>query len=139
MTTAFEGGRDILGRLPKDEDLVSAIEALCTEHNVETAVFSLIGSVTAATLGAYDQRQQVYVTLKKDEPMEIVSCTGNVSLKDGRPFVHAHAVLTDMNGDAVGGHIFSETTIFAGEIYLRELVGPPLERKHDGWTGLYLW
>ena len=135
----FEAGRSILAGLPKDEDLTTVIETLCTEHEIQTAVFSLIGSVTRATLGAYDQAQQVYVTFKKDTPLEIISCSGNVSLKDGKPFVHAHAVLSDMNGDTVGGHVFPETTIYAGEIYMRELLGPPLERCHDARTGLYLW
>lgn len=138
-TVAFKEGRHFLARLPKDVDLISAIETLCTGEDLQTAVFSLVGSVTTATLGAYDQAQQVYVTFQKSEPMEIVSCTGNVSLKDGQPFIHAHAVLTDMNGVAVGGHIFSDTTIYAGEIHLQELLGTSLERKHDAHTGLYLW
>lgn len=125
--------------LPKDQDLTTVIETLCTEHEIQTAVFSLIGSVTQATLGAYDQTQQVYVTFKKETPLEVISCSGNVSLRDGKPFVHAHAVLSDMNGDTVGGHIFPETTIYAGEIYVRELLGTPLERRHDAGTGLYLW
>jgi predicted DNA-binding protein with PD1-like motif len=81
----------------------------------------------------------VYVTFKKNEPLEIVSCTGNVSTKDGKLFVHAHAVLADMQGRTVGGHVFYETPIYAGEIYLRELLGTVLERQHDGPTGLYLW
>ena len=139
MATEFKGGRNFLGRLPKDQDLITAIEATCLKHGVQTAVFSIIGSVTAATLGAYDQTQQVYVTFKKSEPMEIISCSGNVSLKDGKLFVHAHAVLADMRGNTVGGHVFSETTIYAGEMDLRELLGPQLERQHDAPTGLYLW
>ena len=132
-------GRCFLDRLARGDDLTQAIEALCLEEKIETAAFSLIGSVTGATLGAYDQTQQVYITFKKEEPLEIISCTGNISSKDGQPFVHAHALLADMNGATVAGHLFPETFVYAAEIYLRELLGPPLERRHDTQTGLHLW
>ena len=93
----------------------------------------------SATLGSYDQNQQVYVTYKKKEPLEIVNCTGNVSLREGNVAVHAHAVLADIDGQTIGGHIFSETVIYAGEIYAQELLGDPLEREYDEKTGLPLW
>ena len=88
----------MLGRLPYGKDLIVAVEGFCADHAIQTAVFSVIGSVTSATLGSYDQNQQVYVTLKRKEPLEIVHCTGNVSLKDGKVAVHAHAMLADING-----------------------------------------
>lgn len=135
----FEAGRCMLGRLPHGKDLLKTIEEFCAQNSIQTGVFSIIGSVTSATLGSYDQNQQVYVTFKKEEPLEIVNCTGNVSLKDGKVAVHAHAVLADMNGQTIGGHIFSETIVYAAEIYLRELLGKPLEREYDSITGLSLW
>ncbi|MDY6952041.1 MAG: DUF296 domain-containing protein, partial [Thermodesulfobacteriota bacterium] len=69
----------------------------------------------------------------------IIHCTGNISLKDGKAAVHAHGVFADMQGKTVGGHLFSDTTLYAGEIFVRELLGRPLERAYDGQTGLFLW
>lgn len=135
----FEAGRCILGRLPHGKDLVTTIETFCVQNSIQIAVFSVIGAVTSVTLGSYDQAQQVYVTYKKEEALEIVNCTGNVSLKDGRVTVHAHAVLADIDGRTIGGHVFSETLVYAGEIYIRELLGKPLEREYDDITGLSLW
>ena len=135
----FETERCILGRLPHGKDLIRAIEDLCIENSIQTGVFFVIGAVISVTLGSYDQNQQVYVTFKKEEALEIVHCTGNVSLKDGKIAVHAHAVLADIDGQAVGGHIFSETVVYAGEIYIQELLGKPLEREYDDTTGLPLW
>ena len=103
------------------------------------ATFSAIGAVTSVTLGVYDQKQQVYVTHAKEAPLEIVNCKGNISLKDGLPVVHAHILLADMHGKTIGGHLFSETIIYAGEIDLLELAGKPLERAYDTTTGLMLW
>lgn len=137
--SGFKAGRCILGRLPYRKDLIGAVEDFSADHSIRTAVFSIIGSVTSATLGSYDQNQQVYVTFKKEEPLEIAHCTGNVSLKNGKPTVHAHGVFADINGQTVGGHIFSETMVYAGEIYIQELVGRPLAREYDEGTGLFLW
>ncbi len=137
--STFQAGRCILGRLPHAKDLIQAIEEFCIQNSIHTCVFSVIGAVMSATLGSYDQNQQVYVTYKKKEPLEIVNCTGNVSLREGNVAVHAHAVLADIDGQTIGGHIFSETVIYAGEIYAQELLGDPLEREYDEKTGLPLW
>jgi len=135
----FNPGRCFLGRLPHGKDLVAAVEDFCADHSLVMAVFSMIGAVTSATLGAYDQKQQVYVTVQKREPLEVVHCTGNVSFKDGKPTVHAHGVFADINGETIGGHVFSETVVFAGEIYIQELLGASVARTYDEQTGLFLW
>ena len=135
----FEGGRSFLGRLPHRRDLITAIEDFCVGHSIRTGVFSIIGSVTSATLGSYDQNQQVYVTFKREGPLEIIHCTGNISLKESKVAIHAHGVFSDMEGETVGGHVFSDTTVYAGEIFVRELLGRPLAREYDTDTGLLLW
>jgi predicted DNA-binding protein with PD1-like motif len=103
------------------------------------ATFSLIGAVSSYTIGSYDQTQQVYVTFTEKAPMEIVTCMGNISLLDENPFVHAHIVLGSESGELIGGHLFSETILFAGEIDIKELTGKPLEKAYDRTTGLKLW
>ncbi|MEA3417661.1 MAG: PPC domain-containing DNA-binding protein [Thermodesulfobacteriota bacterium] len=135
----FQQGRIFIGRLPQGGDLINYIEEFCKKALVQMATFSVIGAVSSATIGAYDQKQQVYVTFKEEAPLEIVSCIGNVSLKDGKPFIHAHILLADEQGKTIGGHLFSETIIYAGEINLQELTGKPMERTYDSNTGLMLW
>ena len=135
----FQQGRIFIGSLPQGGDLINSIEEFCKKALIQMATFSVIGAVSSATIGAYDQKQQVYVTFKEEAPFEIVSCTGNVSLKDGKPFIHAHILLVDEQGKTIGGHLFSETIIYAGEINLQELTGKPMERTYDSNTGLMLW
>jgi predicted DNA-binding protein with PD1-like motif len=71
-------------------------------------------------------------------PQEIASCIGNFSLKNGAPFVRAHAVLADQTGIARAGHLLAGRA-FAAEVHLIELVGEKVERKSDAVTGLSLW
>jgi len=135
----FKPGRRFVCRLPHGKDLITSIEDFCIELSIQMATFSIIGALSSVTVGAYDQKQQVYVTFKEESPLEIVNCIGNVSLKNGEPVVHAHIVLGDKQGKTLGGHLFSETILFAGEIDLQELIGKPLERVYDDTTGLMLW
>nr|MBC8363126.1 DNA-binding protein [Candidatus Desulfatibia profunda] len=139
ICSQFKTGRRFVGRLPYGQDLIRSIEDFCKALSVQMATFSVIGAVSSVTLGAYDQKQQVFVTDHKEAPFEIVSCIGNISLKDGTPTVHAHIVLADLQGKIRGGHLFSETILFTGEIELLELTGKPLERTYDDTTGLMLW
>jgi predicted DNA-binding protein with PD1-like motif len=135
----FNTGRRFVGRLPHHKDLLRSVENFCKEAAVQMAAFSVIGAVSSFTIGSYDQKQQVYVTFAENSAREIAACTGNVSLKDGNPAAHAHIVLSNEQGDLIGGHLFSETLIFAGEIDIQELTGTPYERAYDNTTGLMLW
>jgi predicted DNA-binding protein with PD1-like motif len=135
----FKTGRRLLGSLPHRQDLIKSIEAFCKAASVQMAVFAISGAVSSVTLGTYDQKQQVYVTCKKEEPFEIVNCTGNLSLKGGDPFILASGVFANEQGAVIGGRIFSETILFAAEIDLTELRGKPLDRKYEHRTGLLLW
>ncbi len=139
ICSEFKLGRRLLGRLPHGKDLITSIENFCTASDIQAATFSVIGAVSSATIGAYDQKQQVYVTFTENMPMEVVTCVGNVSLKDQAPVIRAHIVLGDERGKIIGGHLFSETVIYAGEMDLQELIGKPLERVYDRTTGLFLW
>jgi predicted DNA-binding protein with PD1-like motif len=139
ICSEYKPGRRFVGRLPHGKDLISTIEDFCKESSIQMATFSLIGAVSSYTIGSYDQTQQVYVTFTEKAPMEIVTCMGNISLLDENPFVHAHIVLGSESGELIGGHLFSETILFAGEIDIKELTGKPLEKAYDRTTGLKLW
>ena len=139
VCSEFKLGRRLLGRLPHGKDMITSIENFCIASDIQTATFSVIGAVSSATIGVYDQKQHVYVTFTENAAMEIVNCIGNVSLKDKTPVIKSHIVLADEHGKIMGGRLFSETILFTGEIDLQEMTGEPLERVYDGKTGLRLW
>jgi predicted DNA-binding protein with PD1-like motif len=139
VNRAFTPGRRLVGRLPHGQDLIKTIERFCLFNEVHMAAIAVNGAISSVTLGTFDQQQQVYVTTVIDKPLSFAACQGNVSIKDNRPFVHISAVLSDTDGRVTGGRLFSDTIIFAGEIDLQELTGPPLTRQYDATTGLMLW
>ena len=140
MSREYSGGEVIAGRVPKGEDLLQWITRLCEEKMVESGVLSFIGAVSSASLLFYDQARKEYLPLAPvTEPMEIVSGSGNVSLRDGKPFVHAHIILSSRDGVCIGGHLSTGATVFACEFSIIRLEGSALVREHDEETGLWLW
>jgi len=136
----FEYGanKELIVRLNYDADLIQSITELARSKGVEAGSFTAIGALKRAKLGYYDQKNHEYRKIRIDSPYELVSCVGNVSLKDGEPFIHAHVVLADEKGNTKAGHLLAGT-VFSAEVHLRQLEGPKLERKYDEVTGLSLW
>jgi predicted DNA-binding protein with PD1-like motif len=65
---------------------------------------------------------------------------GNISIKDGKPMVHAHVTLADGEGRAYGGHLAAGTPVFACEFAIHEYTADQvLARQNDPETGLMLW
>ncbi len=134
-----ERGKVILRRLPRGGDLLSELTELARREEIRAGTVSAIGAVSRARIGYYDQSARVYRERDLDEALEICSCLGNISLKDGEVFVHAHVVLADGAGQTRGGHLCPGTTIFAAECRIDEIRGRDLERGYDDRTGLTLW
>ena len=133
-------GRVFVGRFDFREDLLSALTSFCEKENILLGAFTLIGALSSAKMGYYKQDEQQYVEcLSLDKKLEITSCPGNVSLKNGEVFVHAHITLADHCGRCYGGHLMPGSIIFAAEYYIEELTGAELNRVDDKDTGLSLW
>jgi uncharacterized protein len=131
-------GRSFLARLDSEAEIVGQITDLAKDMGIEAAFISAIGALARADLGYYDQAAREYHVIPVDEPVELAACSGNISLFEGRPFVHAHAVLANGRGRSWAGHLV-RGTIFAAEVYLQEFSGLPLKRVPDSITGLKLW
>ncbi|MGC8817396.1 MAG: PPC domain-containing DNA-binding protein [Candidatus Hadarchaeum sp.] len=131
-------GRMFLCRADYHSELIDSITDFAKMKKIKMAVLSVIGAVDDTTIAYYDHEKQEYQKIVLKKPLEISSAWGNVSMKDGRPFAHVHAVLSDERGRTIAGHLVS-ATVFAAEIHLLELIGKRLEREHDPTTGLSLW
>ncbi|WP_458185910.1 PPC domain-containing DNA-binding protein [Haladaptatus sp. NG-WS-4] len=131
------GEREFVARLGHGADWRAEIESLADDEGIDAAWFVAMGAVQDAEVWFYDQTDQEYREVRFDEPLEVASCVGNVSLLDGERFAHTHAVLSRRSGQALAGHLDS-ATVFAGEVYMRTF-DEPLVREHDDSTDLDLW
>ena len=132
-------GRAFVGRLAHGSDLVGEIERFCAEREIVAAQVTVIGAVRRASFAYYEQDDHRYAELASETHHEVVGFTGNVSLRDNRPFLHAHATFADADGATVGGHLLPGCEVFAAEVMIRELGGVSLVRIPDEETGLARW
>lgn len=132
-------GRAFVGRLETGSDLVEEIEHYCAEQGITAAQVTVIGAVRRAHFAYYEQDGHRYRELASETHHEITGFVGNVSMRDGKPFLHAHATFADADGATVGGHLLKGIEVFAAEVMIRELEGVALIRQPDAETGLALW
>ena len=134
----FKSGRSLLARPEHGEEIIGQITSIIREKDIRAGHLSVIGALEQAEIGYYDQLTHVYQAIQVNEPVELASCSGNISLLKGQPFAHVHAVLSGMKGTVWAGHLTSGR-IFAAELYIQELTGQDLIRSEDSVTGLNLW
>ena len=134
----YETDRYLIARLDHDSDIIESITQLAKDNDVEAGVFTAIGALKRATLEFYDQDEHEYGKTVIDEPRELASCMGNISILEGDPFPHTHAVLASEDGDAIAGHL-SSGVVFATEVHLQVLDGSELVRTHEDPTDLSMW
>lgn len=130
-------GRRFLGRIPFGEDIVTFLERFCGLRSIRAATICLCGQVSTYTFGAFDQEQKVFVTQTEHAAAEIVSGSGNILLKSGKPFVCLSAVLSTPRGEVFGGRLFPATVSFSVEFSLLEITGDVPFRTYDEETGLF--
>ncbi len=128
-----------IGRLNYGSDILSELTSICEDLNIFAGKIEAFGAVQRATIGYYDQKSKEYRWNKLNKPMEILSFIGNISLKDNKPFVHAHITLADEEGRVYGGHLTNDTVVFAFEYTIFCFKGESLNRIYDESTGLFLW
>ena len=124
-------------RLEKGESIIEKLELLCQEENISTAFLSGLGALLSATLAFYNLEKKEYELKKLSETHEIVSLVGNITLVDGKPFVHSHCVLSNSKFECFGGHLKEGAVGATCEIHLTKL-DTEIERKLDEEIGLKL-
>jgi len=129
----------VVGKLSYGCDLLEELTDECIKHNVKLGRVEAIGAVQKARIGFYNQETRAYQFSTLDRPFEITNLIGNVSLKDGNPFVHAHVTLAGETGESCGGHLAPGTVVFACEFFIEAFDGPIFNRNPDEETGLPLW
>ncbi len=136
-------GRTFVFSIEKGEDLLPFLQEYAIQNQIKFASITGIGAVSKATIGIYDQKNKKYNKITLDKELEILSITGNISMHDYKPMIHAHITLSDAEGRAFGGHLMSPTIIFSSEIIIQEFTptqGSQIKvRKSDKNTHLLLW
>ena len=137
--TNYKLKRTIIGQFQHGTDLLEGLTQLVQKENIRCGRIHGIGATTHAIVAYYDQSAKKYNSMEFKGGMEILNLQGNVSIRDGKPFVHVHILLSDPHGKVFGGHLMPGTKLWACEVFIDEFEGEELVRGQDERTGLFLW
>ncbi len=135
----FKVSRIYQGSLDKGADIVEGLSAVMKQQHIEAGMISGIGAVSEARLAYFNAQTKLYEEKHFKENMEIVSLKGNISLKENAIFPHLHAVLSNKDYAAFGGHLLPKTSVYAFEFEIIPFGGKSFVRAFDEETGLFLW
>ena len=129
---------DIYVTMTPGDLVVESLTGIAKKLNIASGWISGIGAIEEVTVGMYHIDTKVYDKKQFNDEYELLSFQGNISLKDGSPFVHAHIAFSDSKYNAFGGHLFETKIYAAGEFVIHKSEGK-IERKMNHLVGLPLW
>ncbi|WP_314894841.1 PPC domain-containing DNA-binding protein [uncultured Capnocytophaga sp.] len=131
------GDRYVLS-LENHVEITKAMTMFCEEKQIKAGVIHGIGAVGKATLRFFDPHTKQYIDKTFQEQMEIACLIGNISQKEGKPYLHLHIALGRSDYSALAGHLLEATLSGAGEFVIEAFEGS-LERYYNTSIGLNLY
>lgn len=121
------------------EEIAEALGAFCREKGILAGIVTGLGAVSEATFRFLDPATLKYVDKTFTEQMEITNLTGNISAKDGGPYLHLHITASRRDYTCVGGHLLSARINGACELFVEAFPGAEIGRRPDPETGINLY
>jgi predicted DNA-binding protein with PD1-like motif len=99
------GQRTFVLVMDAGDEAVGELTRFAERHRLSAAHFTAIGAFSEATVSWFDYDGRQYRKIPVRRQVEVLMLAGDIALQDGRPKVHAHAVLGTSEGNAIGGHL----------------------------------
>lgn len=125
----------ILVRLDKGDEIAKSLLAVAEKEGVTLASVSGIGATDDFEVGVFDLARSDYEHFRFYGNHEIVALVGNITTKDGAPYVHLHITCAGEGGKIVGGHLFEGRISLTAEIFLDKGAGRA-DRLRDETLGI---
>jgi hypothetical protein len=120
------------------DEIAEGLKSFAIEQRLKDASFKAIGALSRVKLGWFDWEEKKYKTaVDLDEQVELLSLIGDIALKDGKPQVHAHVVVSKSDGSAHGGHLLEAVVRPTCELILTESPAE-LRKEIDPSSGIAL-
>ena len=120
-------------------DLINeSMRQIAFEENISNAWINGIGAIDNVEVGYMDVENKKYQKRNFDEHYELLSLIGNITYRDGVPFVHTHVTFSDTEYNVFGGHLFDAKITATGEIVL-SLADSKIDREYNEYIGIHTW
>ena len=128
-------GDTVVVRLDKGEEICRTLLAIAEKEQIGAASVSGIGAVSDFVVGLFDPEKKQFGENHFTGYYEVTALGGNLSTKEGKPYLHLHMSCADARGHVVGGHLAQATISLTGEIFMQVLNGS-VGRAFDTEVGL---
>ena len=119
--------------------VAEALAAFCAEKGILAGKITGLGAVSEATFRFLNPNTLKYVDKTFREQMEITNLTGNISQKDGKPYLHLHITASRADYSCIGGHLLEARINGACELYVEAYPDVFIGRRQDSETGINLY
>lgn len=119
------GARTFRVTLGQGDEVLSGLTEFAEQNHIESGYITGIGGLLTANLGWGDPANGGFKVTAVDQKCELVSLIGNVILRNGKPYVHAHAIVSLSDGSTRGGHLLDAHVSPFAEIFIVEASLPP--------------
>ncbi len=122
----------IFVRLERGEEVLSCLENLRDEYDIENGFLQGIGAVDKVKLGNYDVEEQEYREEEFVGSFEVPGFSGNI----GPDKIHTHITVSDSSFSPLAGHCGFARVSGTFELIILTTPDNPLRHKFDSETGL---
>ena len=112
-----------------------AIVAIAAREKIATASVEAIGGVDKLRLAYFNRASRKYEEHDFAEFFEVTSLLGNITQKEGKPFLHVHGNFGRKDLSVVGGHVMTASVFPIMEVVITPTKNKAL-RKFDEALGL---
>jgi len=124
--------------LDKGEYVNQSLLEISNKEKIKSGWIDGVGAIYDIEVGYFDVEQKDYVRKKFLGDYELLSLSGNISVKEGSRFIHTHITFSDIEFNVFGGHLFDAKIAAAGE-FLIDSCDFEIKRKYNTALGLHLW
>lgn len=130
----------IVLRIDKGEEIISTIENVVNQLNIDSGFFFGIGAVNNLTISFYDNQSKSYIDKQINEDTEVITLLGNISYKyaENKPIIHAHISASTREFGVIAGHLKKAIVSVTLEVIIFT-VSDKIERIYNDNFNLFLW
>jgi len=137
MFVVYKENKQHFLRIVRSENLVASVQKYCETNKIHAGWIQGLGACDRVIISYYNLEKKEYEKEELTEEFELLSLVGNISLVDGKPFVHAHVTLGRRNKEVIGGHLHEMRISGTGEVLITGFA-TEFARSKDEETGLSL-
>jgi predicted DNA-binding protein with PD1-like motif len=98
------------------DEIVSGLTDLAIREHITSGYITGLGGLSGALLAFGDPKLNAFRKVPITDKCELVSLVGDIQLRDGKPYVHLHAVVAFADGSTKAGHVMEAHVAPVAEI-----------------------